>query len=76
MTEELSADASSKRLYTTVEAARELGVTPNYLEKTRVYGTGPEFVKLGRSVRYERVALDRWIEGARRRSTSDKGAAA
>lgn len=54
---------------------REAAVHVNLSEKTlangRVYGTGPEFVKLGRAVRYERAALDRWIAQGRRRSTSD-----
>ncbi|WP_246692431.1 hypothetical protein [Methylobacterium sp. WL1] len=42
----------------------------------RVVGGGPEFVKLGRSVRYQPVALAAWVESSRRRSTSDRGNAA
>ena len=66
----------TKRLLTTAEAAQELGVTKSYLEKLRVYGSGPVFVKLGRSVRYEQSALDSWISLGRRRSTSDEDGAA
>jgi excisionase family DNA binding protein len=60
----------------TVPAADYVGVSPQYLEKLRVTGGGPEFVKLGRAVRYEKDALDRWIASNRRRSTSDLGRAA
>ena len=59
-----------QRLLTTPEAAIFLGLIPNYLEKLRITGGGPEFVKLGRAVRYEPQALDRWIAERRRRSTS------
>ncbi|WP_084673833.1 helix-turn-helix transcriptional regulator [Methylobacterium sp. WSM2598] len=65
--------ASSGRLLRTPEAARYLSVSANYLEKLRVYGTGPTFIKLGRTVRYELSALDSWLACSRRRSTSDTG---
>lgn len=61
------------QLLTTAEAAKWLSVTVSYLEKMRVIGGGPEFVKLGRSVRYEPAALATWVDSARRRSTSDRG---
>lgn len=61
------------QLLTTAEAAKWLSVTVSYLEKMRVIGGGPEFVKLGRSVRYEPTALATWVDSARRRSTSDRG---
>jgi len=58
------------QLLTTGEAAQRLGVKPNHLEKLRVVGGGPAFVKLGRSVRYEPAALQDWVASCRRRSTS------
>ena len=61
------------QLLTTAEAAKRLAVTVSYLEKTRVIGGGPEFLKLGRSVRYEPSALAAWVDSTRRRSTSDRG---
>lgn len=64
------------QLLTTDEAAKRLSVTSSYLEKLRVFGGGPEFLKLGRSVRYQPAALTTWVESARRRSTSDRGNAA
>ena len=46
------------------------------LNKLRVYGGGPEYVKLGHSVLYEIEALEGWIAKHRRTSTSDRGEAA
>jgi hypothetical protein len=57
----------------TTKAAAYLDCSPSYLEKLRVTGGGPEYVKLGRSVRYEDDALDRYKAERRRRSTSDGG---
>ena len=45
-------------MLTTKEAARYLGLAPATLNKWRVYGTGPTFIKLGRAVRYHRSDLD------------------
>jgi excisionase family DNA binding protein len=55
----------------TKAAAQYLSLSEAYLEKLRVIGGGPEFVKFGKAVRYERSALDRWIADRRRRTTSD-----
>ncbi|MDH2313985.1 helix-turn-helix transcriptional regulator [Methylobacterium brachiatum] len=59
---------------TTDEAAQRLGVTAGHLEKLRVLGGGPTFLKLGRSVRYEPADLQHWIATCRRRSTSQTAA--
>ena len=60
-------------LLTTHEAAAYLRLSPRTLERYRVTGEGPAYVKLGRRVFYERKALDDWLELRRRRSTSDPG---
>lgn len=60
-------------LLTTVEAARSLRFSPRTLERYRVTGEGPEYLKLGRRVFYHREKLDEWIELKWRRSTSDPG---
>ena len=65
--------AETHRLLTTEEAARYLRVSPRTLERYRVTGDGPEFLKVGRLVFYEMAALDAWLERKRRRSTSDPG---
>lgn len=46
------------------------------LEKWRVVGIGPPFLKLGRRVVYERAVLIAWAQSKVRTSTSDPGAAA
>lgn len=55
------------------QAATFLGLSPRTLERFRVEGRGPAFLKLGRRVVYSRDDLVRWAEGQRRRSTSDLG---
>ncbi len=66
-------DPESERpaLLTTPEAARYLGLAVSTLNKWRVYGYGPAFVKLGRAVRYRQDDLDRFLETRARRSTSE-----
>ena len=62
-------------LLTTEQAAKRLGLSPRTLERYRVSGKGPEFLKIGRWVRYTASKLNRWLEGCKRRSTSDDGSA-
>ena len=60
------------RLLTTAEAAELLGVSKAFLERDR-WAKGPiPFVKIGaRAVRYERAALDAYIEEHRSRPATD-----
>lgn len=48
--------------------------TEQRLARMRLEGTGPPFVRAGRSVLYIRKDFDAWLESLRRRSTSDLGA--
>jgi predicted DNA-binding transcriptional regulator AlpA len=57
----------------TDEAAAYCGSSSSTLEKLRVYGGGPAFVKLGRRVIYQQRDLDEWLQQNRRRSMSDAG---
>lgn len=57
-------------------AARHLGLSASTLNKLRVFGGGPVFLKLGRRVAYDIADLDQWLETKRRRSTSDDGSQA
>ena len=57
----------------TREAAALLGLSERTLERYRVTGEGPEYMKFGRRVRYEQADLDGWADRRRRRSTSDDG---
>jgi len=53
------------------EAAKILKLSTSWLAKARVDGTGPEFVKLGRAVRYKRSGLLKFIQGQTRTNTND-----
>ena len=74
MTEAVEAGhADARPLLTTEEAARTLRLSPRTLERYRITGEGPEFLKVGRRVFYEPHKLDEWLGRKRRRSTSDPG---
>ena len=60
-------------LLTTPEAANHLRLSHRTLERYWVTGEGPRYLKVGRRVFYRRTALDGWLEGRVRRSTSDPG---
>jgi predicted DNA-binding transcriptional regulator AlpA len=54
-------------------AADYVGLSASTLNKLRVFGGGPVFLKLGRRVAYDVGDLDAWLAARRRRSTSDHG---
>ena len=56
------------------DAARFLTLKKQRLARLRFEGSGPAFVKVGRSVLYRRDDLEAWLTACRRRSTSDGGA--
>lgn len=60
---------SQKAVLTTSEAASYLGLAVSTLNKWRCYGEGPQFIKLGRAVRYRRDALERYVETRTRSAT-------
>jgi excisionase family DNA binding protein len=53
------------------EAANHLGLSASTLNKWRMSGQGPKFVKLGRAVCYRASDLDAWLESSCRSSTSE-----
>lgn len=55
------------------EAAALLRLSERTLERYRIAGTGPAFVKLGRRVVYRRLDLHAWARAQTRHSTSDNG---
>jgi predicted DNA-binding transcriptional regulator AlpA len=65
-----------KQYLRTPEAAAYCGLSASTLEKLRLTGDGPFFIKRGRSVLYDRADLDGWLDSLRRRSTSDRGGVA
>ncbi len=52
-------------------AAEALGVSVSKLQKFRVTGDGPAFVKIGRQVRYDLRELQKYVEQNTVRSTSE-----
>ncbi len=49
--------ASEGDLATPAEVAKHLRVTEQQLADMRYYGTGPEYIKIGRQVRYDWAAV-------------------
>ncbi len=62
---------NQKRRLRTRDAATYVGSSSSTLEKYRLTGEGPAFIKLGRVVVYDTEDLDRWMADRRCRSTSD-----
>ncbi len=54
-------------------AAAYCGCSKSKLEKARVSGDGPVYIKIGRAVVYDVADLDEWLASNRRTSTSDNG---
>lgn len=48
------------------EVATALGLTKQQIYLLRKNGSGPEFLKIGRKVIYERDAVERWLDSRRR----------
>ena len=55
------------------QLAECLNVSPRTLERWRVEGGGPAFVKAGRRVLYRTTDVESWLAGSVRQSTSDLG---
>lgn len=51
-------------------AAAYLGLARSTLEKLRVAGGGPHYLKIGRRVVYDVADLEQWLKDHRRQSTS------
>ena len=52
------------------EAACYLKMSPRTLQAWRQRGEGPRYFKVGRSVRYDRAELDRWLAERTRANTA------
>ena len=61
-----------KRVFKEVEAANYICMSRSFLSQDRVNGTlknrtpGPEFIKIGRSIRYLKEDLDSWLDQRRK----------
>jgi len=58
-------------LLTVAEAARWAKVSESFLNKARLTGTGPRYVRLSRVVRYRLEDLETWAEDCAATSTSE-----
>ncbi len=69
--------AIEKRLFTSKEAAAYIGVKEGYLRQVRMTGkiggrlAPPPHREMGRSIRYEKAALDAWIDALPERHRQD-----
>ncbi|MBX5010847.1 helix-turn-helix domain-containing protein [Rhizobium lentis] len=55
----------------TLEAATYIGKSASWLNKTRLNGTGPMYLKIGGGVLYDVSDLDRWLASKRRTAVYD-----
>ena len=67
--------AQGHRRLRTPAAADYLGYAESTLEKKRLTGDGPVYIRLGRVIVYDTRDLDRWLAARRATSTSDHPAA-
>jgi len=56
---------------TVAQAATYTGYSEGYLNKCRIRGNGPAFIKRNGTVRYDPADLDAWLDAGKRRSTSE-----
>jgi hypothetical protein len=61
---------------TVVQAAYYTSISKSSLDKLRVYGGGPLYIKVGARVVYDRVDLDTWLIGKKVANTSQHVAVA
>lgn len=67
-------NAQGMEVLNTPEAARYVRLSKPTLERLRISGGGPVFLKLGGAVRYRKTDLDAWLESRVTRSTSEVAA--
>ena len=61
-----------RRVLRTPAAAEYVGLSPATLEKQRLVGKGPRFIRLGnRAVGYDVRDLDAWIDSQRKSTTGN-----
>ena len=60
------------QLLTERDTARRLGLSVRTLQKWRLLGQGPRYLKLGQAVRYDPDDLEAFVQAARRTSTSER----
>jgi hypothetical protein len=59
-----------------IQAATYTNISKSSLDKLRVYGGGPLYIKVGARVIYDRLDLDTWLVGKKVANTSQQVAVA
>lgn len=58
-------------LMTTKDLAEQVRVTEGTLAKWRLYGVGPDFIRVGRRIAYDPADVAAWLSARRVNSTSE-----
>lgn len=61
----------SPKLKTTEEAAEYLRLGKSTLDKKRMSGGGPRYVRIGNCVAYDEVDLEKYVENHKQNSTAE-----
>jgi predicted DNA-binding transcriptional regulator AlpA len=69
-------EPAAPRLLNVTEAAQRLGMSVSFLNKARLSGEGPIFIKIGTRVAYDPADLAAWLDVRKRHSTSERPRAA
>jgi excisionase family DNA binding protein len=67
----LLAKEQTEEFLTPKQAAGYLRVSKSYLDKLRVYGGGPRFLRFGRKILYRKSGLNLWAAERSFNSTSE-----
>jgi hypothetical protein len=63
--------ATNSEFVDVAEVAKRLDISVSFLNKARVFGGGPPYIKIGRTVRYDWPATLDWAKSKTRASTSE-----
>jgi len=64
--------SATRVLLNTTDAAAYVGASESSLNKWRIYGTGPRFLKIGSRVKYDLDELNRWLASRERATTAER----
>jgi predicted DNA-binding transcriptional regulator AlpA len=73
-TENPRESTAARRMLDTLEAATYAGLGKSTLDKFRLTGGGPTYIKVGKRVVYDISDLNDWLASRRRQSTSQVAA--
>lgn len=59
------------RLLNTQQVSERIGCSEVSLARMRCQGSGPRFLKIGRSVKYRLADVEEWLATCERQSTSE-----